>query len=344
MVGSWRRLLGTAAAVLALSAGLSHLTAAALGVRFASVSHLSVRPDLRGRPLVLLGSSITLYGLDQEALATAIGRPLTARFVPSGSPAELETLQAEVDPVSATVVGLSIYDMNELVLADRRPELVPIRRAVADLREAGADWPFTKRVLGQYLLHGATRAFPTAGKSDLVMVGVRRVAREAAAGRWPFGRPSALRPPGGGGATPAILFDPRGATDRERTLDSWPREERLRNIANYGITGRDRHAFFGPKFLALRRLATAAVARGETVVVVFPVSPPYAVEFLDAAARVRFEQELAALATAAPAVVILRLDLDPALQSERAFRDLVHLGPEGRRHATDAVATLLLRR
>jgi hypothetical protein len=43
-------------------------------------------------------------------------------------------------------------------------------------------------------------------------------------------------------------------------------------------------------------------------------------------------------------VVILRLDLDPALQSERAFRDLVHLGPEGRRHATDAVATLLLRR
>lgn len=340
MAGSWRRLLGTAAAVLVLSAGLSHLTAAALGVSFASVSRLSVRPELGGRPLALLGSSIALYGLDHDALAAARRRPLRAWFVPTGSPAELEALQPEVPADATTIVGISIYDMNELVLADRRAELVPIRRAVADLRASDADWPFAKRVLGQYLLQGATRAFPTAGKSDLVMIGLRRGAGEAVAGRWPFGR-AASAPPAGGGATPAVNFDPRGVPERERTLDEWSLDERLRSVANYRAAGRDRHRFFGPKHLALRRLASAAATRGDAVVVVFPVSPLYGGEFLDPTARDGFERELADLARAVPAVSVLRLDRDPDLRSERAFRDLVHLGPEGRRHATGAVAGLL---
>ena len=339
MAGSWRRLLGTAAAVLVLSAGLSHLTAAALGVSFASISRLSVRPDLRGRPMALLGSSIALYGLDHEALAAARQRPLRAWFVPAGSPAELEALRPEVPPEATTIVGISVYDMNELVLADRRAELVPIRRAVADLRESDADWPFAKRVLGQYLLQGANRAFPTAGKSDLVMIGLRRAAGEAAGGRWPFGRAASGPPPGG--ATPAVTFDPRGVPERERTLDAWSLDERLRSVANYRAAGRDRHGFFGPKHLALRRLISAATARGDAVVVVFPVSPLYAGEFLDPTARESFEQLLADLARSVPAVGVLRVDRDPALHSERAFRDLVHLGPEGRRHATAAVAGLL---
>ena len=340
MAGSWRRLLGTAAAVLVLSAGLSHLTAAALGVSFAPVSRLSVRPDLQGRPMALLGSSIALYGLDHDALAAARARPLRAWFVPTGSPAELEALQSEVPPEATTIVGISIYDMNELVLADRRAEMVPIHRAVADLRESDADWAFTKRVLGQYLLQGATRAFPTAGKSDLVMIGLRRAAGEAAGGRWPFGR-AASAPPAGGGVVPAVVFDPRSVPERERTLDEWSPDERLRSVANYRAAGRDRHAFRGPKHLALRRLMSAAAARGDAFVVVFPVSPLYAGEFLDPTAREGFERLLADLARSVPAVGVLRVDRVPALHSERAFRDLVHLGPEGRHRATAAVAGAL---
>ena len=342
-LSSWRRLLGTGAAVLVLSAGLSHLVAAALGVAYASVGRLSVQPDRRGPPIAVLGSSLTLYGLDHEALATALGRPVTALFVPSGSPAELETLQAEVAAASTTVVGVSIYDMNELVLADRRPELVPLGRAMADLWETGADWPFAKRVLGQYVLHATARAFPTAGKSDLVMVGIRRVARDLA-GRRSSVRSVAAPPLDGAVAPPAVAFDPRAVPDRERTLEEWPLEERLRSVANYRASGREQHAFRGPKSLALRRLASATAARGEVVVVVFPVSLTYAREFLDAAATARLEQELDSLARAVPAVAVLRLDRDPALRSDRAFRDLVHLGSDGRRRATEALAALLLGR
>jgi hypothetical protein len=68
------------------------------------------------------------------------------------------------------------------------------------------------------------------------------------------------------------------------------------------------------------------------------------VEFLDPTARARFEDELDAVATAVPAAALLRLDRDPALQSDRAFRDLVHLGPDGRHRATEAVAALPLGR
>src|SRR5258705_11426742 len=112
--GSWRRLIFTVAAVFGLSAGLSHLVAAALGVGYAPVNRLAVRPDLPGSPVAVLGSSITLYGIAHEALANTLGRPLREWFVPSRSPAEIETLQSEVVPVGDTVVGVPIYDMNEL--------------------------------------------------------------------------------------------------------------------------------------------------------------------------------------------------------------------------------------
>jgi hypothetical protein len=339
--GSWPRLLATVAAVVTLSAVLSHLIAAALSVGYPAVNRLAVRPDLPGAPVAVLGSSITLYGVGHEGLASTLGRPLREWFVPSGSPAEIETLQSESGGITTTVVGVSMYDMNELVLADRRPELVPLRRATADLLEMNADWVFTKRILSQYLLHAVARVFPVAGKSDLVMVGLRNAARAAAAAPWTLPMPAA-----GGGpdstVTETIVFDPRMIPEAERTLDAWPTDLRLRTIANYRAAGRDRHAFFGPKWLALRRLTRVALQRGTAIVILFPVSPLYTREFVDTASRTAFEREIEALAEEFPAGVVLRMDREHALQSDAAFRDPVHLGPEGRRHVTEAVAARLL--
>jgi hypothetical protein len=197
-------------------------------------------------------------------------------------------------------------------------------------------------VLGQYLLHAAAFVFPTAGKSDLVMVGVRRAFRELAGRATASGSATAAAPAEPLGAV-TVAFDPRAASGPERTLDSWPAEERLRSIANFRVFGRDRHSFAGPKSRSLRRLTAAAAARGGVVVVVFPVSRLYAGEFLDAGTTSQFERELDALSGAVPSAVMLRLDRDPALATDGAFRDLVHLAAGGRRTATAALAAVLRR-
>jgi hypothetical protein len=172
----------------------------------------------------------------------------------------------------------------------------------------------------------------------MVMTGLRRAALDLAAGRRPSREPG---PPAGPAAGEAVVFDPRMVPDTEDRLDEWTPERRLRSLAGFRATGRDRHGFFGVKWRALRRLAAAAPAEGATVLVVFPVSPLYEREFLGTSGREQFEAVLQDVARAAPRATILRLDADPALRQDRVFRDLVHLGPEGRRRATEAVVAAL---
>jgi hypothetical protein len=48
------------------------------------------------------------------------------RLLGTAAAVELEAIQPEVPPEATTIVGISIYDMNELVLSHRRAEMVPI--------------------------------------------------------------------------------------------------------------------------------------------------------------------------------------------------------------------------
>ena len=84
-----------------------------------------------------------------------------------------------------------------------------------------------------------------------------------------------------------------------------------------------------------------AAQQGRVVVVVLPVSPPYAREFLPATTTEEYEHVLAEARRRVPAAVWVRLDQLPELHSTDYFWDLVHLNTEGQKIATDALLARL---
>ena len=51
-----------------------------------------------------------------------------------------------------TIIGVSVYDLNEHHSADARANIVPLGQTISDLRESKADWQFSKGLLSQYPL------------------------------------------------------------------------------------------------------------------------------------------------------------------------------------------------
>jgi len=97
-----------------------------------------------------------------------------------------------------------------------------------------------------------------------------------------------------------------------------------------------KHAFSGPKRLALLRLTQRAEAQGQVVLVVMPVSPIYQKEFLQPRVLREFEAALADLQWRRPQVQIVRLDQLPKLNESQLFSDLVHINMYGQEIATKA--------
>ena len=98
-----------------------------------------------------------------------------------------------------------------------------------------------------------------------------------------------------------------------------------------------RQSFDGPKKLAFLRMLHEAQQRGRVVVVVLPVSPAYAREFLSLHVIRRFENALDEARRSTPQANWVRLDRRPDLSSDDCFWDLVHLNTYGQRIATEAL-------
>jgi hypothetical protein len=154
-----------------------------------------------------------------------------------------------------------------------------------------------------------------------VMVGVRALARQ-----W-LGRKA--------DSEGNLAFSPQ--TVANERIEDWPAARTLRNLSQLRAGCQGRSSFSGPQCLALSRLLERAKQQGKVMVVVLPVSQPFAEEFMSEAATREFEGALEAMRGAFPEVSWLRVDQLPQLRSGRYYWDLVHLNGQGQPIATEAL-------
>ena len=323
-----RQFFAIIAAVLALASAGSHLVVRVLGIRTDGVERGRIAAA-SGEPALVLGSSLTFFGVSFPQVAKEWPRPLITRSVGGCSPCELETLAREVPEARRTIIGVSLFDLNESSICDARPVLVPLSQTVRDLYASGASWPAAKRVVWSYPLPWLQKIFPVAGYSPAVIVSLRDKTGAL------LKRPASAEPEA------RLSFKTDEDAVRPEKLSGWDAGRLARNLAQLRAAGLARGGLAGPKALALGRILDRTAAQEPPVVLVFPVSPPYRAAFAGPAVQAEFEQALARARTHRPDLVLIRLDQESALQPAEVFWDLVHLNDDGRRLATRLVIAQL---
>jgi hypothetical protein len=314
-------------ATILMASMASHLVARWIGVANSGAAYRRIGPET-GPQVFCAGSSLLQFGLLWPEISKTLGQGMENWGVGGSSPSEWEFSQTLATNSNLMIIGVSVYDLNEYHLANARANIVPVTQTIQDLWHSGMNRQFAKRLLSQYPLAYLRELFPTAGNADAVLTGLRRKLpaklRAAAAAEE---RANAL-------VLPKEAVMEFGASTEK--LSDWPAAKRLRRLALMRSETLGAHAFGGPKQLALRRMLQRAQANGRNIVVVLPVSPLYAHEFLTPEVTRQFEASLAEVQKNFPEAQIVRLDQLPALQSDELFSDPVHLNGAGRDIATEA--------
>jgi hypothetical protein len=316
--------VGTA---IIIAAAISQFAAAWLGLPRPVMAYRRIGPQT-GPQVFCAGSSVVQFGLSWPEISNALGQGIENWGLGGSTPSEWEVSQSLATNTDLTIIGLSLHDLNEHFLCDFRANIVPITQAIQDLRQSKADWQFSKRLLSQYPLAYLRILFPTAEKSDAVLVGLRRKARELMGSS-----PSAEEKAG-------FLVLPSGSVlnfaDAIEKVSDWPKDKALRRLDLLRNKIQGLHWFDGPKHLAFLRMLERAQRRGRVIVVVVPVAPMYADKFLTPEVNRSFEKSLADGYRVAPDALFVRLDQLSALNSNEYFSDFVHLNGAGKRIATEA--------
>jgi hypothetical protein len=286
-----------------------------------------IGPDT-GPQVFCAGSSLLQFGLSWPEVSKNLDQGIESWGVAASTPSEWEVFQNLAKNTNLMIIGVDVYDLNEYHLCEGRASVVPLSQTVLDLRQSSADWQFSKRLLSQYPLSYLQKLFPTAGSSEGVLVGLRRLL------------PERLRSSSAAEERANSLVLPResvmdfGATDAK--VSDWTPSRTLWRLAQMRSETAGKHAFNGVKRLAFERMLLRAQKQGSVIVVVLPVSPLYTHEFLTPEAVQNFENLLDEAHHIDPQAQFLRLDKLPALNSNECFGDLVHLNGTGKRIATDA--------
>lgn len=317
-----RQLIVILAAVLVFSSALNHAIVRVLEIRTSGVDRGRINTEAQGEPVLVMGSSLTFFGISFHEVAKAMDRPLVTRSVGGCSPCELEWLAREVPEARRTIIGVSLFDLNENNLSDSRATLVPFSQTVSDLWASHSEWTPMKRVLWSYPVPWVQHVLPLAGRSNAVMVNLRDKVR------------SLRKQPVGSELETRLTFKADEDAVRPEKLSDWDGGRVGRNLSQLKATGLEHGRFAGPKSLALARMLALAAGQEPAVVVVFPVSPPYREVFGDSTSVDHFERELDRIKAAHPTLQMIRLDQEPALQPAEVYWDLVHLNDDGRRIAT----------
>jgi hypothetical protein len=282
-----------------------------------------------GRPIIYMaGSSIAGDGLSWGRISDALNLRIEGWGVAGSSTSEWELFQHKATQPEMTVIVVSPYDLNENFLCDFRAEVVPFGQTIKDLWQSGADWFFTKRLLSTYALTYIRALFPTAGRSEGVMVGVREKFNSML-GNNLFSENK---------AGPTLSFNENSSAQngKKDKISNWSPGRMLRRLASMRSGFQGNHVFKGPKQLAFLRMLHQAQKQGRVVVVVLPVSPAYANEFLNPAVRREFEDTLDSVQRSTPQSLWIRLDQLDELNSNEYFWDLVHINVYGQKIATEA--------
>jgi len=282
-----------------------------------------------GPQVFCAGSSLTESALTWSKVSAALGQGIETWGVGGSSPDIWEEWQKQRPHSNVTIIGVSVYDLNEMHLADARANVVPLSRTIDDLWSSHVDSALAHRILTQYPLKYVRLLLPTAGNADKVLVGLRSKAAGLLGGRSSLAAREgvALQPP------PPIL----DAGESTSSVTEWSSAYLIRRLVVLRAEDRGRHEFLtGPKNRALHRLLSQARNQGRVILVVLPVSRPYIEEFIDESARAAFEEAIKQAMAIVPEATLVRLDRAPAISDPAYFVDLVHMNSLGRRVATEA--------
>jgi hypothetical protein len=277
----------------------------------------------------MAGSSLAGDGISWVHVSDVLNMRIEGWGVAGSSPTEWEYFQRKSSNKELAFIVVSPYDLNEYYLCDFRAEVVPLVQAIADLWHSKADWPFCKYVLSQYPLAYIRKLFPTAGRSDGVMVGLRERLRYIVKELYPMQAESG----------PTLSLNGKDSTPeyKKERISEWDEGRKLRRLAGLRSASLNRHAFNGPKRMAFQRMLSHAKEGGHVVVVVLPVSPAYAREFLTPEVSREYEEALIEMQHTASLQTWIRLDKIIQLNSNEYFWDLVHINIYGQKIATAAL-------
>jgi hypothetical protein len=320
-------------AVVSITAIMSHLIIAWLGIERNHGIYWVKGPGSDKPSVFLAGSSLAVEGLSWGQIGDALNLRIEGWGVAGSSPSEWEYFQHRVNQIKLTVFVVSPYDLNEYFLCDFRAEVVPLGQTIKDLRQSRADWTYCKRLLSMYPLTYFRILFPTAGRSDGIMVGVREKLVRQAGGIIHMESE----------AGPKLAIQEKAPTQEFETekISNWSRGRILRRLASMRNACQGIHVFNGAKKMALLRMLRQAVGQGSAVVVVLPISPAYAEEFLTPKVQLEFEGVLTEFQHNVPQACWIRLDRVDELNSNDYFWDLVHLNVYGQQIAKEAFLSKL---
>jgi hypothetical protein len=330
-----RSKISTLAAVLFLSLVLATVADYLLVLWLAIPQHGASRIVYRrvgpesGPQVFCAGSSLTESALSWPKVSGAMDQGIETWGVAGSSPDIWEHRQKQRPQSNVTLIGVSLYDLNEMHLADARASVVPLSRTVDDLWSTHTDSALSHRILGQYLLKYVRLLLPTAGNADKVLVGLR----SKAAGL--LGRQASLAEHEG------VMVEPPppmlDAGESTSSVNEWSSAHLIRRLAVLRAENRGQHEFLkGPKNRALHRMLYQARNQGRVILVVLPVSKPYRQEFIDEATEAAFEEAISQAMAIVPEATLIRLDRLPGISDPACFLDLVHMNSLGRRFATEA--------
>jgi len=271
---------------------------------------------------ILYSSSPGYDGIDWNVVAEMIGGGIESWATPGSSPSEWEKVPKSEPNVKYTFIAVSAHDLNEYFLCDFRADIVPFERTLRDLRQSGADWQFSKRMLSQYPVMLVRKLFPTVGRSDGVMVGIRAkllklIGQSVDAGAAP-------------------KFGGTAKSDIQERVSDWDEARTQRRLVLLRAACQGKQSFDGPKSLAFLRLLHRAERHSEVILVVVPQPPIYRDALLPPAAMRQFDDELSQLQRECRQLHVVRLDRLPTLDHNELFYDDVHLNMYGQQIATAA--------
>ena len=289
-----------------------------------------------GPQVFCAGSSLLQFGLSWPEVSKTLDQGIESWGVAASTPSEWEVFQTLAKSTNLMIIGVDLYDLNEYHLCEGRASVVPLAQTILDLWQSRPGWQFSKRLLSQYPLSYLQKLFPAAGSSEAVFVGLRRLL------------PERLRPSSAAEERANALVLPSdpvmnfGATDAK--VSDWTPDKTLWRLAQMRSETGGKHAFNGVKRLAFERMLLRARKHGSVIVVVLPVSPAYAHQFVTPQVVHDFESALDEAQRIDPEAQFVRLDKLAALNSDECFGDLVHLNNAGKRIATEAFLSWLRQR
>jgi hypothetical protein len=315
-----------------LSSGLNHVLARWLGVsRISPWSHADAtyrRIGPRSGPQVFCaGSSLLVSGISWPEVSESLGQGVENWTVAGSSPEVWEVFQRQRRISNTSIIGVSVYDLNEMRLTPDRASYVPIGATISDFWSLHIAPDLRRRILDQYAIAYIRVLYPLAGNADNVLVRLRTKAADL------LGQEAALQQHEG------VVIERAGVLDVEDTMTSLSEWSPARVLRRTEVLREDNHGAHvftnGPKGLAFRRVLLRARQQGSVIVVVLPVSPRYADAFLNRASCAAFEKALASYLAAVPQATVIRLDKIPGISDDQYFLDLVHLNAAGRRRTTE---------